>query len=436
MQYRDKDSYLWSVLPVTGITTIVPTSPKVTKFPNSLLPKTRCYGIPYTNNSKLNVLNFTSSSLNGPITSNGPVLYFFSALAIAHFKWTAIGAPSTFKIGFYTSNWLNTSSNQDKYYLLPTDRGLSLFGNVVYHKPQCDTNQGEFYTTGFTVFSVIIEGSFALELEVTYCNPKCLPALDLKLYLPQPYGEYDDEIVMTQEYFDKEKSLVLYKPTPAYLIETANRIAYLESTAVNLIFTDIPIPVLNKLGVTSTLIDSVTFKGLTMQGNNTGPYTLGYSEDVKNAGRVSGIFRNDTMAIKSITKPGINIVPVVTVIFQRSIDASVNSPGDYLIHGNAGVYGNLAGIFGSMEEYSIRNQLCSFSMPEYTITLPKNGRHHATSSWEFSNALAPNVESISLRIFGVDITNVKGFNLLEGILIIDAKFYFDLFKIDFYQITI
>lgn len=434
MQYRDKDSYLWSVLPNTGIVFGSPTSPKVVDFPNTLLQKTRCFGIPYegnyVGNTTLRVMNFTSSTLKGPITSNGPVLYFFSGLAISHFKWKLHNAPQGTRIGFYTSSWLNGIQEENKYYLFPTDRGISIF----------NTACGEFYATGITVISVIVEGSFPLEMEVSYHNPKSLPAINLSLYLPQPYAEWCGELIMTQEFFNKDEGEILLKPVPKYFAETETRIAYLESTAVNLIFTDVIVPVLDKLGTTSTLIQSVQFKSLSITSlKSASGENLAFSQDVQDSGWMSGIFRDKTMAIKSITKPGVNIVPVVTISVVRSVTYNPNNAfeGVYLIGANIGVYGSLRGIVNIMDEYSIRNQLCSFIIPEYTVFISAGETHKRTTESTFTTTLTPNVETISFRIFGGNISRISGRVSLTdiapatNIIVISIPFL----RIDFYEVT-
>ena len=434
MHYRDKDSYLWSTLPNTGVVFGTPTSLKVVDFPNTLLKTTRCFGIPYEGNyignTKLRVLNFTSSTLKGPITSNGPVLYFFSGLAISHFKWKLFGPYGT-RIGFYTSSWLNGVQDENKYYLFPTDRGISMFTEP----------QGEFYATGITVISVIVEGSFPMELEVSYHNPKSLPAIDMKLYIPQPFAEWCGELIMTQEFFNKDEGEILLKPVPKYFAETETRLAYLESTAVNLIFTDIPILAIDKLITTSTLIQSIQFNGLSIVSSGTASgQTLAFSQAVQDSGWMSGVFRDRTMAIKSITKPGVNIVPIVTITVVRSVTYKPNNAfeGTYLVGASVGVYGSLRGTFNIMDEYSIRNQLCSFTVPEYTVFILAGETHKRTTETTFTTTLTPNVETISFRIFGGNISKLSGRVSLTdiapatNIVVISIPFL----KIDFYEVTV
>lgn len=183
MEYCNKDAYLWSILPTTGIVSISPDVGTFTNLPTIPVRNTKLYGIPYEDNytgtnGALRIITFTSSSINSPVRNTGPILYLFSGLSIYDVKWKVLNAPSSVKVGFYTSNWLPASSDESKYYLFATDKGLSLY----------NTPTGQFRATSLSVLSVIIEGNYPVELEVSYCNPPSITYPDLQLYLPVPYG--------------------------------------------------------------------------------------------------------------------------------------------------------------------------------------------------------------------------------------------------------
>lgn len=439
MEYRNKDSYLWSVLPLTGLTEITTFSTSTSNFPNTPLRKSRSFGIPYEGdyrgNTNLRVLNFTTSP-NGPITSDprnvtnattGPILYAFSASAILRFKWKTIGAPKDVtigapkgaKIGFYTSNWLSTSSNQDKYYLFPTDRGISLF----------NTNKGEFYTTGFTIFSVITEGSFALELEVSYCNPKSITLPQLSLYIPTVFAEWCDKVIATQELIDSVQGLVLIRPLPKYFAETVTRLAYLESTAINLIFTSTLL--INNLSATK-LIRTVEFSNLpTIRSDDI--RILGYDANVVNQGWSAGSALNFSMGVKSITIPGTNVFSIVSVDVERSFKIQVPFYNTtYSVRRETGVYGKL-NVLTFFDDYSIRNQPCGFQIPGSIFHTDITGLYEETKSYSFTTNIEANVESICLRFYGFQIYKQSGNVLTQPLL---SEIIIRRMKIDFYEITI
>ena len=439
MEYRNKDSYLWSVLPLTGITAITTFSTSENNFPNTPLRKTRCFGIPYVTdavyregdyrgNTNLRVLNFTTSP-NGPITcdprnitnaTTGPILYAFSATSILHFKWTAIdsGKPIS-KIGFYTSNWLSNSNNQDKYYLFPTDRGISMFGK----------QRGEFYTTGFTMFSVITEGSFALKLEVSYHNPKSLTIPKLSLYTPTVFAKWCNEVIATQELIDSVKGLVLIRPLPKYFAETIARLAYLETTAINLIFTNTLLT--NKL-TTTNLIRTVEFSNLpTIRSDDI--RILGYDANVVNQGWSAGSALNFSMGVKSITVPGTNVFSIVSVEVERSFKIQVPFYNTtYLVRRENGVYGKL-NVLTFFNDYSIRNQPCGFVIPASTFHTDITGLYEETKLYSFTTNIEANVESICLRFYGFQIYRQSGNVLTQTV---SDSVIIRRMKIDFYEITI
>lgn len=460
IEYRNKDNHLWSVLPLAGISQVGTTSGSVTTdFSKPLVKKTKCYGIPYegtyTGNTTLRVINFTCSSLDGPITTNGPLLYLFSGMTIAHIKWKLRNAPPGTKVGFYTANWLTSNTDENKYYLFATDRGLSLF----------TTECGEFKAFGVIVVAVIVEGNFPVELEVTYRNPKILTIPPLQLFLPQTFAQwpqhnnhcndvsndcklnsnrshdaglfsgklYDNglcnDVIMTQTLYNELDGSIITQPTPNYITETATRIAYLEANAVNLIFTD-PIP-LNQMQLASTLLETVKFSNFPMLTNGS-LRSLRYTKLTVEGSPFSIPFVGNIMAIRSFTKPGVNIIPVVTITVERtfSFPVTLKQPVTYVVEPETFSYGRL-NVFTTFTPYSIRNQPCSFVIPGYRITTVENSREYSeTQQWTFTTSLEANVESIGMASAGFEIIRLGGYlstKLTTNVMIIKEM------TIDFYS---
>lgn len=317
MEYCNKDAYLWSVLPLSGITSAMTPFGTVTNLPTTILSKSRLFGIPYPNTfqSLLSIINFTNSSLLGPITNSGPLLFVFSRSAILKVKWKVIGAPADIKVGFYTSNWL-VNGNETNYYLFPTNKGISLFEGLC----------GEFTTTDLAILSVIIEGSYGFEMEISYSNPKSVTFPDRPLFITLPFATWKHELIMTAEMFDSSRLSTLIKPVPKYFNETLTRLDFLQQFSVNLIFNSTPL--LSKQYNLSTTQLVTTYKygrqdfaynDNVLFGINSTPYFgNAVNEAVRNNLKRQGLIVSEygtSISLKAGAIPGVNTITVVSGTF-------------------------------------------------------------------------------------------------------------------------
>lgn len=357
MEFVSKDAYLWSVLPLSGVSGNYKEIGTFTTFPKPLLKSTKLYGIPfngtYNSNVALRLINFTASSLSGPITKAGNFLYLFSMVAIISVKWKILGVPNGIvpKIGFYTANYFPSSSDSSRYYLIPTNLGIGLFSGT----------NGCFSTTSFGFFSVIVEGDYPVELEVTYRNPKKTTIPDLLLYRPIPFGKWCDELIMTQMLFTAQD--VLFQPEPEYIALSQEQIAYLNQTS--LIISPEESPLVTEM-LTAT-IPSAHYSNLLVNRPTGFPGSSIYSmrTDSLPIGVRSYPGWSHFFGITLQVLPGKNVVPMVKfTLLCKAGDASKNN--------TTVTYQNVIGSFNiptlNPEVLKIRNNPITFQFPSFVLT--------------------------------------------------------------------
>jgi len=306
MEYNSEEAYLWSVLPLSGVTSNYSNSGTFTTFPEAVNRSVKLYGIPYNSDTTLKVMNFTASNLMGPILTNGPLLYTFSMEAIYRVKWK-IPTNVKLNVGFYTTDYISTVKESSKYYLFGTSKGMSLFNDC----------QGEFFFTGFGMFCVIVEGNVPFEMKISYSNPKSVTIPSLKLYLPIPFAKYCNQLIMTQQLFDKANQTILLQPSTDYIAKTSTMLDFLNAMAVTLIFPP-TLPLLqNKLSAISTSI----YKNLPFTNGNSSVFTLSASPN-QNTNYYLGF--NNNIALKTPLKPGQNLISTIKI--SLTITGTIEAP--------------------------------------------------------------------------------------------------------------
>lgn len=357
MEYESKEAYLWSVLPLSGITSNYSNSGTFTSFPEATNRSVKLYGIPYNPNDSLKVMNFTTSTLNGPILTNGPLLYTFSMEAIYRVKWK-IPTNQKLNVGFYTTDYISTVKESSKFYLFGTSKGVSLFNDC----------QGEFSFTGFGMFCVIVQGNVPFEMKISYSNPKSVTIPSLKLYLPIPFSIFCNSLIMTQELIDEANQNILLKPLPNYIAKTNVMLDFLNAMAVTLIFNPTTQLLQNKLSAISTN----TYKNLPFVNGNSSIFTLSASlNDVKDY----YLGFNNNIALKTPLKPGQNLISTIkislTIVGTIETPTPTNTITNKIVSAN---FDNVTFVYGKPEasglfsNYSFRNKVCSFKFPNFTLT--------------------------------------------------------------------
>lgn len=401
MEYDSKESYLWSVLPLVGTTgnnRVVGTN---TTFRNSAVPKTKLTGIPYvgnnTGNPALNLIQFSAANLDGPVTAADTRIYLINTDAFVGIKWKILGVPCgvTPKIGFYTTNYFPGSLDVFKYYLFGTSKGVSLFTGT----------KGDFVMTGFTMFAVIVEGNFPVQLIVNYTNPTSVEVPDLLLYLPVPFMPYHCKSVAEQELIDDAGQIVLIRPKPKYIAKSQTMIDYLNAFSVTITLEDPPAPLaIEKLALDPVVIPPRTYTGaqLPMYNKNDGaaPIFDMYLKEPVASEDVCQDYWGKIWAIKFADPPsaiGRNIIPFIDL--DATIGSSASNNGDTMVYNNI-VFEYGEPFRASFDGATLNGANVWFNFP--VVAVPLN----APVVVNFKNRmqLPANIPWTGLRVYVTDVT--------------------------------
>jgi len=234
-------SELWDVLAYAGTWNASPTVGTVETFEVPKSKQVFLLGIPLLDGNKganpnLKLINFSPSTLDGPIMFTGLQSIFFNNYLDHTIKWEVEAIADCIenvKIGFYSSNYVSRDLGPNKCIPMLTNLGPAFF--ELTHLPA----KGVFETTIFNDIYVIVDANVSVKMWIESKRPKSFTDPDLtELFKLYKYVVRDScgktQVVATEQLINKQTLQTLLRPTSKYIKISEWMIDYLSSKSVTI----------------------------------------------------------------------------------------------------------------------------------------------------------------------------------------------------------